>query len=82
MKKQMPMLLILVGIGLLVFFLYAVFTVGMDLRDTVSANRGTVASLSDAALRFFSDNKIFLAIAAAVVVVVKLFMSSPGPARS
>ncbi len=82
MKKEMPTLLFLVGIGLLVFFLYAVFSVGMDIRTTIATNRSTVATLSDAALRFISDNKIILAIAAGVLIILKLFSSSPGPARS
>jgi hypothetical protein len=82
MKKEMPTLLFLVGLGLLLFFLYAVFTIGMDLRETIATNRSTMANLSDAGLRFLSDNKIILAGAAAVLVVVKLFIGAPGPARS
>ena len=82
MKKEMPTLLFLVGIGLLLLFLYAVFTIGMDLRETIATNRSTMANLSNAGLRFFSDNKIILAGAAAVLVVVKLFIGAPGAARS
>ena len=82
MKKEMPTVMFLVGIGLLVFFLYAVFSVGMDLRETIATNRSTVGILSDAVLRFISDNRIILAVAAGVLVIVKLFSSSPGPARS
>ncbi len=82
MKKEMPTLLFLVGIGLLLLFFYAVFTIGMDLREAVATNRSTVANLSGAGLRFLSDNKIILAGAAAVLVIVKLFAGAPGPARS
>lgn len=82
MKKEMPTLLFLVGLGLLLLFLYAVFTVGMDLRQTIVTNRSTMANLSDAVLRFLDDNKIILGGAAAVLVIVKLFARAPGPARS
>jgi hypothetical protein len=81
-KQEMPTLLFLVGIGLLLLFLYAVVTIGMDLRETIATNRSTMANLSDAGLRFLIDNKIILAGAAAVLLIVKLFASSPGPVRS
>lgn len=81
-KQEMPTLLFLVAIGLLLFFLYAVFSIVMDLRETIATNRSTISNLSTAGLRFLSDNKLILAGAAAILVVVKIFVGSPGPARS
>jgi len=81
-RKEMPTLLFLVSIGLLLFFLYAVFSIGMDLHQTIATNRSNVSNLSTAALRFLDDNKVMLAVAAAILVVVKLFAGAPGPARS
>jgi hypothetical protein len=81
-KQEMPTLLFLVAIGLLLFFIYAVFAIGMDLRETIATNRSTMSNLSDAGLRFLIDNKFILAGAAVVLVIVKLFAGSPGPARS
>jgi hypothetical protein len=81
-RKEMPTLLFLVGMGLLLFFLYAAFSIGMDLRETIATNRSTVASFSGAGLRFLDDNKVILGVAAAILVVVKLFAGAPGPARS
>ncbi len=80
-KHEMPTLLFLIGIGLLLLFLYAVFSIGMDLREMIATNRSTMANLSDAGLRFLIENKFILAVAAAVLVVVKLFAGTPGPAR-
>lgn len=80
-KKEMPTVLFLVALGLLLFFLYAVFSVGMNLHDTISANRSTVSLFADSCVRFVSDNKLILALAAAIVVVVKMFLGSPRAAR-
>ena len=81
MKKEMPTLLFLVGIGLLLFFIYAVFSVTMDLRETVSANRSTVSLFVDSCARFVSNNRVVLAVAAAIVIVVKLLVGAPRTAR-
>jgi hypothetical protein len=81
-RKEMPTLFFLVGIGLFLLFLYAVFSIGMDLRETIATNRSTMSNLSNAGLRFLDDKKIILAVAAAVLVVVKLFSGAPGTARS
>jgi hypothetical protein len=80
-KKEMPTVLFLVGFGLLLFFIYAVFAVGVNLHDTISANRSTVSVFTDSCLRFVSDNKLIFALAAAIIVVVKLFLGSPRAAR-
>jgi len=80
-KKEMPTMLFLVGLGLLLFFIYAVFTVGLNVHQTISANRSTVALFADSCLQFVSDNKLIFALAAAIVVVVKLFVGTPRAAR-
>ena len=80
-KKEMPTVLFLVALGLLLFFIYAVFAVSMNLHETISANQSTVSMFTNSCLRFVSDNKLILALAAAVVIVVKLFVGSPRAAR-
>ncbi len=80
-KTQMPTALFLVALGLLLFFIYAVFTIGMNVHETISANQSTVSLFVDSCLRFVSDNKLVLALAAAIVVVVKLFIGTPRAAR-
>ena len=80
-KREMPTALFLVGLGLLLFFIYAVFTIGMNVHQTISANQSTVALFVDSCMRFVSDNKLVLALAAAILVVVKLFIGTPRAAR-
>jgi hypothetical protein len=80
-KREMPTALFLVGLGLLLFFIYAVFTIGMNVHETISANQSTVGLFIDSCMRFVSDNKLVLALAAAILVVVKLFVGSPRAAR-
>ena len=80
-KREMPTALFLVGLGLLLFFIYAVFTIGMNVHQTISANQSTVGLFVDSCMRFVSDNKLVLALAAAILVVVKLFIGTPRAAR-
>jgi len=80
-KEEMPTMLFLVGLGLLLFFIYAVFSIGMDVHQTISANRSTVSLFADSCLRFVSDNKLVFGLAAAVLVVLKLFVGTPRTAR-
>lgn len=78
MKKEMPILLFLVGLGLLLFFVYAAVTLGFD---AISLHRNNVPTLLDSALGFVADNKLMVLGAVAVLVVVRLFMRTPRQAR-
>jgi hypothetical protein len=78
MKKEMPILLFLVGLGLLLFFVYAAVSLGFD---AVSLHRGNISTLVDSALGFLTNNKIIVLVAVAVLVVVRLFVRTPRQAR-
>jgi hypothetical protein len=78
MKKEMPILLFLVGLGLLLFFIYAAVSIGFD---AVAFHRSNMSALVDSVLGFLGDNKIILSVAVAVLVVVRLFVRTPRQAR-
>ena len=80
MKKGMP-LVYLAGVGVFVFFLYALVNIGMDVSELIANHRGTLANVLDVGLRFLNENKSMLAVTAAVMVVAKFFAKAPGPAR-
>lgn len=80
-NKEMPTMLFLVGLGLLLFFIYAALVIGMNLHTTLAANRSTVSLFVNSCLQFVSDNRLILAVAAAILIVVRLFVRSPRAAR-
>jgi len=78
MKKQMPILLYLVGLGLLLFLLYAVASLGYD---AIALHRSNVSTVVDSALRFLGDNKFFVLVGVAVLAVLRFFVRTPRQAR-
>ena len=82
MKREMPTLMFVIGMGLLLFFVYAAFAIGLDVRNVIATHRSNMSAVVDAGVRFVVDNRIILAGAAAVLILVKLLSGSTGPARS
>lgn len=82
MKREMPSFLFLIAIGLILFFTYAAFVIGMNVHDTIAVNRSVMSNLGDATLSFASDNRDVLTIAAIVLVAVGFLVRRPGHARS
>jgi hypothetical protein len=78
MKKEFPSLFVCIAIALCVFFVYALFRVGVDVNGLFDLRRVELAS----AFRFLIDNKIAVMIALAVVVVAKFMAGAPGPVKS
>ena len=78
MKKEFPGLFVCVAIALCVFFVYALFKIGVDINGLFDIRRVDLSS----AFRFLMENKVAVMIALAIVVVVKLVAGAPGPVKS
>jgi hypothetical protein len=78
MKKEFPGLFVCVAIALCVFFVYALFKIGVDVNGLFDIRRVDLSS----AFRFLMENKVAVMIALAIVVVVKLVAGAPGPVKS
>jgi hypothetical protein len=78
MKKEFPGLFVCVAIALCVFFVYALFKIGVDVNGLFDIRRVDLSS----AFRFLMENKVAVLIALAIVVVVKLVAGAPGPVKS
>jgi uncharacterized membrane protein (UPF0136 family) len=81
-KRGMPTALFLVAFGLLLFFIYALVSVGVDFHLMVASNRSNAALFADSVMRFVSDNKYVFAGAAAVLIIIKIFSKPPRTVRS
>lgn len=82
MKREMPSFLFLVAMGLLMFFIYAAFVIGMDVRETIAVNRSVMSSVVEAAVKFGNDHRDLILAAVVILVAAKFFRGTPKQARS
>ena len=77
MKSEFPSLFLFVAIALGLFFVYALFKVGVDMNSLLEVRQSDLSS----AFRFLMENKVSVAVALAVVVIAKLLAGAPGPVK-
>jgi hypothetical protein len=78
MKKEFPSLFFGVAVVLCLFFAYALFRTGVDVKSLFDLHHTELSSV----IRFLMDNKVAVAVALAVVVIAKVLAGAPGPVRS
>ncbi len=78
MKKEFPGLFVCVAVALCIFFVYALFKIGVDVNGLLDIRRVDLSS----AFKFLIDNKVAVMIGLAIVIVVKLVAGAPGPVKS
>jgi len=82
MKREMPSFLFMVMVGLVMFFVYAVFVIGMDVHNMIAVHTTWMSSFGTATLDFATENRDLLLGTAAVLLIIRILTHSPhGKAR-
>ncbi len=81
MKRDISTFLYVVGIGLLLFFIYAAISVGWTAKNALAVHRSDLANFGAAVVSFLVRNIDIVTVAVTVLIIARLFARAPGPLR-